>query len=183
MRIYTRRGDSGQTGLFLGGRTWKDAPGPEAYGAVDEAVAALGVARTLADPAMAERILDCQRDLFIVAADLAAAPDKRHQLQPGVSATTPEMAAELEPRIDELVAAHGLPTEFVVPGENPLAAALDVARTAVRRAERRAVSLARASGADLGAALAYLNRLADYVYVMARFAAGDWEPSRPSETQ
>ena len=88
MRIYTKKGDDGTTGLFYGGRVWKDDPAPEAYGTVDEAVAALAVARSLATPDLRERILKLQRDLFVVAAELATDPDNRHKLEGGVSLTT-----------------------------------------------------------------------------------------------
>ena len=180
MKIYTKKGDDGTTGLFYGGRVPKDDPAPEAYGTVDEAVAALGVARTLADGTLARRILAIQRDLFVVAAELATAPENRHKLQPGVSATTTEMVERLETWIDEVVEEAGLPTEFVVPGQAPLPAALEVARTIVRRAERRCVTYARAGG--LEEVLRYLNRLADYLYVLARATETEWEPSRGDAT-
>ena len=101
MKIYTKTGDEGQTGLLYGGRVWKDDPGPEAYGAVDEAVAAFGVARVLAGEGLAERLLAIQRDLFVVGAELATAPQKRSKLEPGVSRATSEMAERLEGWIDE----------------------------------------------------------------------------------
>ena len=181
MRIYTRTGDDGRTALFRGGRVWKNDPAPAAYGAVDEAVAALGAARAQAAGDLAERVLAVQRDLFVVAAELATDPSQRSQLEPGVSIVTQDMVKDLEPRIDEMVEAHGLPTEFVVPGENPAAAALDVARTTLRRAEREAVALARAGGLEGSFVLPYLNRAADYVYVLARAAAPEWQPSRRQE--
>jgi len=176
VKIYTKKGDEGTTGLFYGGRVSKDDLAPEAYGAVDEAVAALGVARTHAEGAVAERILAVQRDLFVVAAELATAPENRHKLEPGVSATTPEMTERLERWIDELVATSGLPTEFVVPGQAPLPASIDVARTVVRRAERRCVTNTREG--RLTEVLRYLNRLADFLYVLARATEPGWEPSR-----
>ena len=181
MRIYTKTGDKGQTGLLYGGRVWKDDPGPAAYGGVDEAVAALGVARTLARGSMAELLLSLQRDLFVVGAELATAPDKRSKLEPEVSLTTAEMVERLEGRIDDVVADKGLPQEFVVPGENPLEAALEVARTTIRRAERSVVSLARGGGLEGSQVPIYLNRLADLAYVLARSAAPEWQPTRPKE--
>jgi len=180
VRIYTKKGDDGTTGLFYGGRVPKDDVAPEAYGTVDEAVAALGVARTLADGLVADRILAIQRDLFVVAAELATAPENRHKLEPGTSATTPEMTERLETWIDQLVEEAGLPTEFVVPGQAPLPSAIEVARTLVRRAERRCVTYAREGG--LGEVLRYLNRLADYLYVLARATETEWEPSKGDQT-
>lgn len=181
MDIYTRKGDDGTTGLFYGGRVSKSAGGPEAYGTVDEAVAALGTARSLAAGDFATAILARQRELFVVAAELATAPANRHKLEDGMSRVTADMAAVLEQEIDDVVATAGLPTEFVVPGGNPLAAALDVARTVVRRAERRAVAVAEAGELEGSEIVRYLNRLADYLYVLARAAEGDWVPSREKE--
>ena len=178
MKIYTRSGDDGSTGLFYGGRVAKDDSGPEAYGAVDEAVSALGTARAMAQGSLGSDVLAVQRDLFVVAAELATAPANRRKLAPGESLVTPSMVEALEERIDAVEEASGVPTEFVVPGGSPVAAALDVARTVVRRAERRAVAHLRAAGIDDSHAVAYLNRLADYLYVLARSAEADWAPSK-----
>ncbi|MGH2682767.1 MAG: cob(I)yrinic acid a,c-diamide adenosyltransferase [Actinomycetota bacterium] len=180
MRIYTRSGDDGTTGLLYGGRVSKADPAAEAYGTTDEAVAAIGLARALSDqPALQADLLRVQRDLFVVGADLATNPSQRAKLQPEVSLVTPGMVGALEQRIDERVEDHPLPGEFVVPGGNPVSAALDVARTVVRRAERRAVEL-QASGGEVNVeALKYLNRLSDFLFVMARWqAGGPEEPSR-----
>lgn len=178
VKIYTRSGDDGSTGLFYGGRVSKDDTGPEAYGSVDEAVSALGVARAAAETPMAEAILAVQRDLFVVGAELATGADNRRKLVPGVSLTTAEMVAALEVRIDGVEEDSGLPTEFVVPGGSTVAAALDVARTIVRRAERRAVTHMRVAGIDGSHVVAYLNRLADYLYTLARSAEAAWEPTK-----
>lgn len=176
MRIYTRRGDDGTTGLFHGGRVTKDSDGPEAYGTVDEAVSLLGVARARAEPELAEAVLEVQRDLFIVAAELATAPDRRSLLEPGVSRVEREMIDRLERRIDRIESEVGMPTEFVVPGSDPAASSIDVARTVVRRAERRAV---RYLGDDEGSLVVpYLNRLADYLYMLARAVEREWTPTR-----
>ena len=181
MRIYTRKGDDGTTGLLYGGRVYKDAPGPEAYGAVDEAVAALGTARAVAGGALAERILELQRDLFVVGAELATDPENREKLERGVSLTSREMVERVERWIDETVAETGMPTEFIVPGGSPPAAALDLARTIVRRAERRAVRLMQVQGNEKSSVVPYLNRLADYLFMLAREAEDDWTPSRGKE--
>lgn len=178
MKVYTRHGDEGQTTLFHGGRVWKDDPGPEAYGAVDEAVALLGWARSQADEDTAAILIDVQRQLFIVAAELATAAANRSKLEPDVSLVTPAMTERLEHAIDATVAQYPLPNEFVVPGGNPLEAALDVARSGIRRAERRAVSMMRAGELEGSEVVRYLNRLADYVYVLARSANRDWDSSR-----
>ena len=181
MKIYTRTGDEGQTGLLYGGRVWKDDVGPEAYGAVDEAVSALGTVRALAEGDLAADILVLQRDLFVVGAELATDPANRAKLEPGVSRTTAEMVERLEQLIDATVAEHPLPQEFVVPGENQLEAALELARATVRRAERRVISYVRAGGLEDSAVPVYLNRLADLLYVLARSTAPTWESTRPKE--
>lgn len=179
MKIYTRKGDDGETGLFHGGRVPKDAAGPEAYGTVDEAVAALGVARSLAAADVAAEILEVQRALFVVAAELATDPSRRDRLSPGSSLVTPDLITALEAKIDAIQEASGLPDRFVVPGGDPVAAALDVARTVVRRAERRTVThLGEVEGS---LAVPYLNRLSDYLYALARAVEGDWVPSRREE--
>jgi cob(I)alamin adenosyltransferase len=179
VRIYTRTGDDGTTGRLYGGRISKADPAAEAYGAVDEAVAALGVARASASPAVAALILGIQRGLFVVAADLATNPRERRKLTPSVSLATDDMVEGLERLIDDTVAEHPLPQAFVVPGANPASASLDVARTAVRRAERRAVELRDGGGQVNEAALRYLNRCSDLLFVLARWqAGGPEEPSR-----
>jgi cob(I)alamin adenosyltransferase len=177
-RIYTKMGDDGTTGLLYGSRVPKDDPATDAYGTTDEAVAALGLARALCDEKRArEEILSLQRELFVVGADLATNPTERDRLEPEVSLVTERMVERLERRIDELVAAHPLPDAFVVPGADPVGAALDLARSIVRRAERRVVGLER-SGAGVNPEIRrYLNRLSDLIFVMARRQAGDGEPT------
>jgi cob(I)alamin adenosyltransferase len=176
-RIYTKTGDDGTTGLLYGGRVSKADPATEAYGSVDEAVAALGTARALGpETELGRELLGIQRALFVVGADLATNPRERARLQPEVSLVTGDMVASLERRIDESVAEHPLPSWFIVPGANPLSAALDVARGTVRRAERRVIEL-RDGGAEVnGEVVRYLNRLSDLLFVLARRAAGEREP-------
>ena len=183
MDIYTRKGDDGSTGLFFGGRVSKASGGPEVYGTVDEAVSSLGVARATADDAVAAAVLERQRELFVVAAELATAPANRHKLVDGTSRVTPSMTEGLEVEIDAIVAEVGMPREFIVPGGNTCAAALDVARTVVRRAERRAVQLAEAGDLEDSEVVRYLNRLADYLYMLARAVEGEWVPSRHKEDE
>ncbi|HEU5300881.1 MAG TPA: cob(I)yrinic acid a,c-diamide adenosyltransferase [Acidimicrobiia bacterium] len=178
-KVYTRTGDDGTTALLFGGRVAKDAPGPTAYGAVDEAVSALGLARAASsDPELAELLVRLQRELFVVGAELATAPENRSKLEPEVSRVTAAMVTALEPVIDDLTARYEPPQEFVLPGENPVAAALDVARTVVRRAEREAVAAAAQGWLDGSEVVAYLNRLADLVYTAARWQEGSFRPVR-----
>jgi cob(I)alamin adenosyltransferase len=180
VRIYTKRGDDGTTGLLHGGRISKADPAAEAYGCVDETVASLGVARALAtDPEARSVILRLQRELFVVGADLATNPAGRSKLKPGVSLVTADMAEALEGLIDRTVEAHPLPEEFVIAGANTVSAALDVARTAARRAERRSVEMRDRGGTVTPEVLRYLNRLSDLLFVLARWQAGSpEEPSR-----
>ncbi len=185
-KVYTRGGDDGTTGLLFGGRVAKDGPGPSAYGTVDEAVSALGLARAEAERGseLDELIQRLQRELFVVGAELATAPDKRDKLQPEVARVTAPMVTALEPVIDDLTARYDAPTEFVLPGENRVAAALDLARTVVRRAERDAVAAAGAGWLPDSQVVPYLNRLADLVYTMARWQEGTFNPvRRPQHTE
>jgi cob(I)alamin adenosyltransferase len=177
VRIYTKTGDDGTTGLLYGGRIQKDDPVVEAYGAVDETVAHLGLARALSNNQDVRAILlEVQRDLFVVGADLATNPGQRTKLRPEMSLVTGGMVEAMERTIDETVAEHPLPQEFIVPGANAVSAALDLGRTAARRAERRAVHLGEAANPE---AVRYLNRLSDLLFVLARWeAGGPEEPSR-----
>lgn len=180
-KVYTRKGDDGTTALLFGGRVRKDEVGPAAYGAVDEAVSALGTARAAArETELDELLIRLERELFVVGAELATDPANRSKLQPGVSRVTPEMVAALEPVIDDITDRFEPPQEFVLPGESPVAAALDVARTVVRRAEREAVGAARAGWLDDSHVVPYLNRLADLVYTLARWQEGRARPVRVS---
>ena len=178
MDVYTKKGDDGTTGLFYGGRVSKHDLAPEAYGAVDEAVAVVGLARAEATDDLAEDLLDVQRQLFVVAAELATNPAQRHRLVDGTSRVTVEMVTNLERQIDQITDEVGLPDQFIVSGAERLPALLDVARTVIRRAERRAVAYAQADDLVDSQVIPYLNRLADYVYMLVRATELDWEPSR-----
>ncbi len=165
--------------MLFGGRLSKADPAVDCYGTVDEAGAALGFARAAgAAPELAQIILGLQRDLFVVAADLACNPRQRQRLRPRVSLVVPEMVGELERIVDGVVAEHPLRPVFVVSGANPISAALDLARTVVRRAERQAVELQQTRGTVNPLVVTYLNRVSDLVYVLARWAAaGSDEPA------
>lgn len=180
-KIYTKTGDDGSTGLLFGGRVSKADALVEAYGDVDEAVSALGVARAAcSDPQLAALLLDLQRNLFVAAADLAANPRRRDRLEPGVSLVEATQVDELEQAIDRLVAEQPLRPVFVVPGTSPASASLDLARSVLRRAERHAVRAAGEGHPVSPLVIALLNRLSDLLYVLARRAAGAEEP--PSHT-
>jgi cob(I)alamin adenosyltransferase len=176
VKIYTRKGDDGTTGLLYGGRVAKDSAAPEAYGTVDEAQALLGLARAEAERGAELDVLlvALERDLWVLMAELATDPSNVAKLEPGRSRVTQEMVDTLEVHIDAFSDRFEPPTEFVVPGEDRLAALLDVARTVIRRAERGALSAA----ADGSLVVPYLNRLSDLLWTLARWQEGDSLPSR-----
>lgn len=185
-KVYTRRGDDGTTQLFFAGKERVSKAGlrPAAYGDVDEAVAALGVARARAldegAEDVAEVVLGRQRELFVLAAELATPPARWERLDPEVSLVTGEMVDGLEERIDDLEGRFEQPKDFIVPGNTSLGAALDHACRIVRRAERAIVALAAADDVR-PEALGYVNRLSDLCWVLARYAERRGRQPRPRE--
>jgi cob(I)alamin adenosyltransferase len=176
-RIYTKTGDDGTTGLLFGGRVSKDDVRTEAYGASDEAVAALGVARAqIADVRLAELLLRLQRELFVVGAELATSTEKRDKLVDGQTRVSASMVGDLEALIDEYVERTGMPKEFVVPGETATSAMIDLARAIVRRCEREAVRMTREALLPGTEVVRYLNRLSDLLFVLARYEEGGFRP-------
>lgn len=167
MRMWTGRGDDGTTGLLFGGRVSKADPEPAALGALDEAQAALGVARAEAERGgeLDRILLGVERDLYVLMSEVATAPANRSKLEPGRTSVTPEMVATLETLTEDLAARFPMPTDFVLPGANRTSAALEVARTVVRRAERASVPLA----VEGSSVLPYLNRLSSLVWALARW--------------
>jgi cob(I)alamin adenosyltransferase len=181
VKLYTKTGDDGTTGLFYGGRAGKCDVGPEAYGTVDEAVSTLGLARAECEKGseLYELLVRLQRELFVVGAELATAPANRTKLTDGTTRVTAAMVEALEPIIDDVTTRFEQPTEFVLPGENRVGAALDLARTVVRRAERAAVAATREEWLDSTShVVPYLNRLADLLWVLARWQEGESLPMR-----
>jgi cob(I)alamin adenosyltransferase len=181
--VATGRGDDGTTGLLFGGdRIPKDDLRTEAYGTVDEAVAALGLVRAELDvkrqlgvlpPALGEieaMVLRIQRELFVAGAELAANAAARDRLEDGVTRVSADMVHGIDAALADYESRIELPAEFVIPGETRASAALELARTILRRAERRVVSLAHAGLAPGPHVLPYLNRLADLLWVLARAA-------------
>jgi cob(I)alamin adenosyltransferase len=181
--VATRKGDDGTTGLLFGGqRIAKDDLRAEAYGTIDEAVAALGLAR--AQLGLKDRlgvlsvgfgqlpgvILRLQRELFVAAAELATNPDAWERLEDGRTRVSADMVDGIEGLLREVEAHIAMPKEFVVPGETPTSAAIELARTIIRRAERRAVGLGHEGLIPGPYLLPYLNRLADLLWVLARAA-------------
>ena len=175
VRIYTKTGDDGTTALYFGGRVRKDDAHPRAYGAVDEAQAALGVVRAFTDSAeLAELMVDLERGLYIAMAELATLPENRRKLKTGTTLVGPGMVRSLEVLIDRYSEMFDFPSEFVIPGGTRVAALLDVARTTMRRAERESLPVI-AEGSEVGR---YLNRLSDLLWVLARWQEGESLASR-----
>lgn len=162
-RFYTRLGDDGTTGLLGEGRVPKAHPRIEALGALDEASAALGLARaTCLAPGLAPLLMEVQRDLYRLMAEVAATPENAERFR----AIGAERVAWLEGQIDALSAQVDLPQEFILPGETPGSGALSLARAVVRRAERRVAELQAAGELSNPQLLAYLNRLSSLCFVL-----------------
>jgi cob(I)alamin adenosyltransferase len=173
VKIYTKKGDDGTTSLWYGGRVPKYHGRTDAYGTLDEACSQLGAARALCGPEGAELaadILRLQDGIYIAGAELATAPEAAERLQDGVSRTTEAMVGELEALIDRYMSEVDLPPKFVLPGGNQLSAQLDVARTVIRRAERRIAELKDAGELQGETVIHFVNRASDLVYAMARYA-------------
>lgn len=170
VKIYTRGGDDGTTGLYFGGRVEKSSEPIEVNGAVDEAQAVLGWARSLCEAGsrLNELLITIERDLWVLMAEIATLPANRHKLVADKSLVSQGMIDHLESEIDSLSLEIEMPKEFVVPGETQLSAALDVARTVIRRAERVAVRYPL----ENSLVNPYLNRLSDLTWTMARWAEG-----------
>lgn len=164
MRFYTGLGDDGTTDL-LGARVAKDDPRVEVLGALDEATSAIGLARSLAaDGRVREGLVAVQRDLYRIMAELAFTPD----LRPAAFELGADRVDWLGAETDALAATIDLPREFILPGESTPGAALDVARTVTRRAERQVVALAHAGHEVNPTILGYLNRLSSLLFIAAR---------------
>lgn len=181
-RIYTKTGDKGQTGLGDGSRVDKDALRVEAFGTVDEANAALGLARLSAAGDLDAMLFRIQNDLFDLGADLCV-PEAVGETGPHLRIVETQVA-RLEHEIDAMNETLAPLTSFVLPGGTPLAAELHLARTIVRRAERLMVTLSKEQ--KVGApALRYINRLSDHLFVMSRVANDGkdvlWVPGKNRE--
>ncbi len=181
-KIYTKKGDDGSTGLLYGGRVPKDDVRTEVYGTLDETVSALGLARAGGlVPRGEDIVIRGQREMFVLGAQLATAPENQAKLEEGVSRVTAAMTAQAEADIDALLEEHPLRNEFILPGETLGSAGLDVARSTIRRAERQAVAMKRAGAVDDPEVLRYLNRVSDLLFALARYEeAESGKQARPS---
>ena len=179
MKTFNKKGDRGETSLLFGARVAKSDPRCEAYGTIDEAVSALGLARQFCKPEVKDIILSLQKDLFLVGAELATPAEHYSKLVKKRKTITSEMVQSLENLIDDFEAKVKMPEAFVIPGGvSAGSAALDVARPIIRRAERRVVSLKQAGTAINDEILKYLNRLADLVFTLARYQEAEEKKQR-----
>lgn len=173
-RLYTKFGDQGETSLLYGGRVSKNNLHTEAYGITDEAVSAMGLARaTSQDPRVKDVLRDLQRELFTIAAELATEPDKYELFQEHFAPVTPEMVENLESTIDSLEEDVEMPKVFILPGGSQASAAIDLARCIIRTAERRVVAMKEAGQLTNDLIIAYLNRVGDLLFVVARYQDRD----------
>jgi cob(I)alamin adenosyltransferase len=170
MKTFNKRGDEGETSLFLGPRVPKSDAHCEAYGTIDEAVSALGLSRSLsAKPKVRSMLLAAQMDLFVLAAELATPPQSHDRLAQKYPVITDGDVQRLEGLIEEMEKTVRMPESFVVPGDSPASAAIHVARAMVRRAERRVVGLREAGQVPNPEVLRYLNRLADFLFTLSLY--------------
>ena len=186
MRIYTKLGDTGKTGLLYGGRISKSDPRCEAYGTIDECVSTLGLARAHSkDPWVKEILYRFQRELFTVAAELSTSKKEYEKLKANFSVVTIDMTSNIELMIDDLNNRITIPRAFIVPGASVASATIDLARTILRRTERGVVSLQEQQMLVNPEILRYLNRLSDLFFMLARFEDRDipMELLNPDRTQ
>ena len=169
-KIYTKYGDMGETGLLYGGRISKNDLHTEAYGITDEAVSTMGLARALSQDSRVKDILrELQRELFTVAAELATDPQRYDLFKRHFKPVTPEMVVSMEELIDTLEGGMEMPNAFILPGGSPASAAIDMARSIIRTAERRVVALREEGKLTNMDILRYMNRLGDLLFVLARY--------------
>ncbi len=181
-RVATRTGDDGSTGLLGGERVPKWHPRMETLGTIDEATSALGLARAqIADPAVGEAILALQRDLYLLMAELASPPENYEQLGFRITA---EHLARLDGVLEDYRARTRIGHQFIIPGATVAGAALDLARTIVRRGERQVARLLHDGVIGNAEVLRYLNRVSDLLFIIARFIEhGASEPTKPGRSE
>jgi cob(I)alamin adenosyltransferase len=164
--VFSKKGDSGETSLLTGGRVSKASLRPEAYGTLDEASSAMGMAKAFTgNQSLKEMVSAVQEDLLILGAELACEGEKQNDYRIDATRTL-----KLEEWIQKLQRDVPLPRHFVLPGVNPVSAAVDLSRTIIRRAERCCVALKEAGQLDNPEVHAYLNRLGDFLFTLARYA-------------
>ncbi len=174
MRIYTQAGDQGETHLLMGGQVPKNHPRCEAYGEADFATSAMGMARAISlNSRVKEALLKVQREMFTVMSELAVDSDRYHHFKENYNTITEEHVAHAERLIDDLKQEVELPPKFIIPGASPASGAIDLARSALRSAERRIVELNQKFPLDNDQILPYVNRLGDLLFMLARYEDKD----------
>jgi cob(I)alamin adenosyltransferase len=163
---FSKKGDQGETSLLMGGRVSKASLRPEAYGTLDEAASALGLGKVFTqNPTIVDILTGIQRDLLVLGAELSCEDPER-----GNCRIVEDQIEQLERWIESLQREVPFPREFVLPGGNPASAAIDLGRTMIRRAERRVVAMREGGLTVRPQVHAYLNRLADLLFTLARYA-------------
>src|SRR2546423_2073956 len=166
-KVTTGTGDTGYTGLLGSERVAKYDPRPDTFGTVDEATSALGLARAMTQDAKVKKIIfDIQNDLYYLMAELAATPENYEQMGFRMTAEHGQRVEQVEEALKQEVE---IPNKFIIPGDTPDGAALDLARSIIRRAERMAVKLLHDGVIENGEVVRYLNRLSDLVFIIARY--------------
>jgi len=166
-KVTTGTGDTGYTGLLGSERVAKYDPRPDTFGTVDEATSALGLARAMTQDAKVKKIIfDIQNDLYYLMAELAATPENYEQMGFRMTAEHVQRLEQVEEALKQEVE---IPNKFIIPGDTPDGAALDLARTIIRRVERMAVKLLHDGVIENGEVVRYLNRLSDLVFIIARY--------------
>jgi len=180
VKTFNKKGDRGETSLLYGVRVAKNDLRCEAYGTIDEAVSMLGLAKNFCQLEVKCIMSSLQRDLFVIGAELATPLERYPELAAKGKVVKPEMVQRLEELIDYFEAKVDMPREFITPGASMSSATLDVARTVIRRAERRAVALKQAGQLMNEGVLEYLNRLADLIFTLARYQEKVGDGNNPS---
>jgi len=169
MKTFNKKGDSGETSLLYGIRVPKSDLRCEAYGTIDEAVSLVGLAKNFCLPDVKDILSSIQHDLFTVGTEIATPQERYSELVAKGKVVKPKMVQRLENLIDDFEPKIDMPHSFIIPGACVSSAALDVARTVVRRAERRVVALKESGQLASEELLKYLNRLADLIFTLARY--------------
>ena len=178
MKIYSRTGDDGTTGLFLGGRVPKNDLRCEANGEIDFAISAMGMARSLSKKDRTKNILlKIQRDLYTVSSELAVDTAKYNSFKKDFITIDENYVQKIEGWIDELTQVISIPNKFIIPGDSLVSSTLDLARSSIRTAERRIVELQDEAKLNNQRILNYVNRVSDLLFTLARYEDSEISPT------
>ena len=178
MKIYSRTGDDGTTGLFLGGRVPKNDLRCETNGEIDFAISAMGMARSLSKKDWTKNILlKIQRDLYTVSSELAVDTEKYNSFKKDFITIDENYVQRIEEWIDELTQMISIPNKFIIPGDSLISSTLDLARSSIRTAERRIVELQDEAKLNNQRILKYVNRVSDLLFTLARYEDSEISPT------